>query len=365
MMKFAKHFLILICIFSTSCRMQSVSDSTTHPLVAAILSDKALPEYGRLASHTEPSINGDIYLIGGEKACKALSSVLLNYDAHNNVTGRHVPDGLPDFAGETVAMVIDDAAFPYWDFIQENGQEKMREHFLRLALSSLDTLSNLSVYDLEGKGRRDDAKIIIIADPYYLSWGKKDVDFLFENTLCRVPVLQPSDLLFEKLFSDPPAELNVGILCDSVFTRSSVYTECLKAQAGRPDVGSFAASPVAGKSALFSFLDLYRTNGGRAPINVLLVDDPTVDMDSLNKDLVKSKNLNRPEYLTYGKLLSDDLRIIESSDVVSDFCYSFLREYNLFTHKIAYPKLVSFRTSSIPDSESQDFLILQSDDVQD
>lgn len=364
-MRIKKIFPIFLCILPLSCNRQQAFDSDTHPLVAQILSDKSNPAYVSLSSHAEPSLQGDIYIIGGETACKALSTLFLSRDAHDNVNGRLVEDGLPDFAGETVCMVIDDAAYPYWDFIQTKGRDRMREHFLRQTISSLDTLCNLSQYDLEGKGHRDEAKIIILADPYFLSWGKKDVDLLFAATGCKVPVLQPSDLMFAKLLEDGPAPANVGIICDSIFTRSTIYTESLKSKAEGSDIKCFASAPTPGKSALFSFLDRYRENGGRTPLDAILIEDCSVDMAAFKRDITMSKDLNRPEYLTYGKLLSEGFRLIESSDVVMEYCFAFLRTSNLFTHKIAHPKLVSYRTCPHPDEDSHSFLILQSDDVQD
>lgn len=364
-MRFSKYLPVLFIIILFSCDRQPATDSDIHPLVADILFDKLMPEHEILVNHAEPSVRGSIYIIGGENACKALSSAFQKCDAFDNVNGRHVSDGLPDFSGETICMVIDDAAYPYWDYVQNNGQERMREHFIRQTISSLDTLCNLSRYDLDGRGYRAYAKMIIVADPYYLSWGKKDVDYMFGNIGCGIPVVQPSDLLFDSLLSDGSTELNVGIICDSVFTRSSVYVETLKSKSGNQNASCFASSPVQGKSALISFLELYRQNGGRTPLDAILVEDISIDMDALRKDIALVRDLKRPEYLTYGKFLSENLRVIESSEVMTAFCYNFLRSSNLFTHKIAYPKLLSFRTYPHPDESIHSSLILQSDDVQD
>ena len=44
-------------------------------------------------------------------------------------------------------------------------------------------------------------------------------------------------------------------------------------------------------------------------------------------------------------MLAKDFDIIDGARVVTDACYRYLREHNLFTHNIAYPIAAAFITS--------------------
>jgi len=355
---------ICLCVLALSCQRQSMTYTDITPLVSGILSDKSSSGYQLLNSYSEVPVSANLYVIGDAESTDIVTGRLLHYDMHDNVSGAARPDGLPDLAGETVTQLDDAFAVPYYNFFQDYGQTSMREHFVHHLLNAVDSVYSLTKYDLEKCGRKPVAKIVIFTDPFFARYGRGDTDILLKETSCKAKVLCPIELMRDELFSTDAVSLNVGIVCDTLHTGFSLYREFLLEKAANRDISCFSCCVPDSVGVLARFLDTYRMNGGRNPIDVLMIDNSRVNPVALNSELSRLRDLNRPECMTYGKLLSPDFRVIDGPSVVAEECYRSLRKENLFTHKIAYPRRVSLTSVINPGDEDNSFLLIPSDNVQ-
>ena len=96
-----------ILLLLSSCFQKKASYADTVPYVEGILADKYCHEAFVLRGNSSPDRNGSITIIGREGNCTKLAEVFSTLDARDNIDGTARPDGIPDFAGETLACIID------------------------------------------------------------------------------------------------------------------------------------------------------------------------------------------------------------------------------------------------------------------
>lgn len=173
--------LAALVLFTSSCarRMESSYDSIRF--VDDLLND-SLPALQKLAKDAcDPS--GYVYLVGEPLHCLFLSEKMMNSDEFDNVDARMVPDGLPDFSGETIVSVLDFANSPYDSLAgMEDGRLKLREITVRHALAALDSTSR--------------CKVLIFCSPALAEKGGDDVSDFFEKIGCDIPVIYSADTAF-------------------------------------------------------------------------------------------------------------------------------------------------------------------------
>ncbi|MBR1868836.1 MAG: hypothetical protein IJ799_02075 [Bacteroidales bacterium] len=332
---------LLLCVLTlgpVSCQRKTTVPRPTIEYVREILAHRSSDVYKTVAAYDPKSVAGPICLVGEPARCLLIGEVLMACDEVDNVTGSRTPDGLPDFAGETVLSVLDQANVPYGGFLEASNTAFLRELAVRHVVDCLDTVSFISAYDKEGMGRRDPAKLIVFVSPYQAAYGRFDADTLFTCLGIGSPVLSAVDLLFDRALSrDGGKAVNIGIIADSTVLRSGVYDAVFEEKVREYSAKGSILVHGSGNS-LTAFLDAYEQAGYTKPLSALLVDDLTVDVDSLQKALSGIRVEFSDESLRYGKLVAPDFGIFETSRCVADKLYSHLRSTNTFTHNIAYPK---------------------------
>ena len=359
---------LLMLLALVSCKPKVSSGRDTILLVKSIAADTDGEEHSLLAGFSKVPASGDIYIIGGPRECSLISERFLDCDVRENARGREWEDGLKDFAGETFASICDASFTPYAVFAGKYGRDTLRELSVRLALSALSPKCSVSIYDLDGNHAKTPAKIIILADPWLLECGKFDIDTLFSLTSCKVPVLSPQDLLLEAALGGPKKYFNTGIICDSCHISSGIYPTLFAAKARQYDVlgaRCFTAASRSGGNVLAGFLDDYMLAGNSEPIDALLVDDWSLEIGELEKEIQSIRDFNREEYMRYGKLLSPEFKLISSSSITMAGCYGLLRELKLFTNRIAQPSACTYVVKPRPDADDAQFLLIPSENVQD
>lgn len=159
-------------------------------------------------------VSGTIALIGDPASCLKVGEKMLISDEFDNIDASLAPDGLPDFAGETIVPFLDFANYPYEDLMAtEHGTALLREIAVKNALEAMDTL-----------GR---CKVIVICSPVLAKFGASDIEDLFTRAECHVPLVYSQDTTFsftqacfrvmreKKLFthsiSYPSARLNMTV----------------------------------------------------------------------------------------------------------------------------------------------------------
>lgn len=343
---------ILLLALLTACQGHTVETRPTVQYVRDILSDKDSPEFALLASNAVPSKTGDIVVIGSSEQCAAVSTQMSVSDVFDNLDASFKPDGLADFAGEYIASIIDDAGGSYASYIEEGRTEQLRENTVRAVISAIDSTYSLTAYDLEGKGRKAPAKVIVLADVQQFVYGKFDVDTLLSSTGCGIKVVCPIETMVSRVIpAEPEGSFNVAVIASPEVRDTTVYQAALAELLPGRDVNCYAAhaSAVDASDVVLALLDSYIAKGETRPFDALIVDDYGLTPSAIREGIRRASSLMSAESLTYGKYLSDKFKFACPAEFVSAACYHILREQNIFTHKIALPQSISYKTVSRPE----------------
>ena len=307
-----------------------------------------------VSSSASGSSDGSIFIVGEPLESLHLSEALMCSDDFDNVTGSAHPDALPDFAGEEICSLLDKANSPYRGYLKASNSSFLRELTVRHVVESLDSVVFISPFDKEGMGRRKAAKLIVLASPYMAAYGRFDADTLFSCMGVESIVISPLDIMMAESLPADGTPVNVGVLADSAAIADRVYESVFAEQTSRKASHSsllFQGSPRGNGHELVSFLEQYSQAGYSNPLSVLIVDDYSVDIDSLKAELAAIRVELSDAQLLYGSLVSDDFRILDTRSTVAHECYRRLRSSNTFTHNIAYPRaraLVSSPSTELP-----------------
>lgn len=341
----------LLCV---SCVDKNDGGRQTIQYVRDILSGKELAAKQILTAEGIPSYRDEIAIVGTDRNTVRLYEALAEYDKRDNIDGRLNPDELPDFAGEIFSLITQEEGFK--SLIDRNQVPAVRRHLVMRVVSAMDTVSNLSIYDLEGKGNKSSSKMIIVADPNLYHYSSFDLDTLFRATSCDVPVVYPLDVMLDEAFSDDKEKLNVAILYDPEIASAKVYMDILKAKAqslGR-ELGSFIVYPTDNKENIFERLaTAFKASYGDEKIDVILVDDYNIDISDIKVNLANIVSVMNETYITYGQSFADDIKMVDVVEACASHCYDILRSENLFTHNISLPQAKMYRvhnTSNVLDS---------------
>lgn len=205
-MRFFATLAISLSIFAFPCcsrRAESAYPAIGY--VNALISD-SLPALQSLARESgKPS--GDIVLVGDPSSCLRISEKLMLCDDFDNIDARPLPDGLPDFAGETICSILDFNSFPI-DSLASGEDESVRETAVRSALFAL--------------GEPYRCKVLIISSPVFCEYAAADVRNLFERIGCDVPVICPADTLF-----------NCADTCFRVMRERNIFTHNISRPSAR------------------------------------------------------------------------------------------------------------------------------------
>lgn len=347
------HALLLFPAVICACTQNIIAPRPTTELVESIAFDRDDPRNELLRSFAEPERTGDIVLLGSERMCAYYASALLAADFRDNVDADRDSDGLRDFAGETVTTISDG--------IFEGGASPAdtRDLVVGLALAAVDTTYNVAKYDIEGQGRKPSAKIIVLCEPEYGVSGLFDVDTLFTLTGCGIPVVSPVESALRTVLQNS-APMNIAILGSSSDVEAGVYETMAKEQfalhrARNSEIHAFAADSV---EVLTSLLDDYVAEGLERPFDVLIIDDPDVDVAAVTEESGRILSVMCPESVTYGRLLTRGFTIVSTADVLCHVCYDALRSKNLFTFKIAAPAACNYAAVPRPDGVDGGYMIV-------
>lgn len=350
-----KYFSIvfLVLAVAVSCRQQDHHGRAAIPLVYDIVhgTDAA---YKVLDANGTPTPDGEVFLAGSPMYTSLLAGHFLTCDIADNVRGRSWSDGLKDFAGETFSRIEDHSFAPYAHFASK--PDSLRELAVRYAIAALDTRCNVSVYDLDGNAAKASAKMLILSDPWLCRYGRFDIDTLFTLTGKGIPVVSPQQLMLDAVLSGEKKSFNVGIICDSSYVASGIYQELFRAACTEHNVMGARCKVASGD--LYQFLDAYLASGGSAPLDAILVDDLSADLEAIRAQVEAIHSYSREESMKYGRYISRDVRIVDACELTMRECYGILRSHNLFTHKIAQPDTRIYGVSPRPWSEDMQFLLI-------
>ena len=331
-------YLIPALVLAAAC---SRTVSTAEPpiaLVSAVIADQSLPSHGLVKNYVAADSDKSIYIVGNPDGCEALRAEMMEVDEYDNITGRRVPDGLPDFAGEVICTLVDFAQWPYQPYVDENRQDALREVTVRDLLAAMDTLCFVNIYDRSGVAVKPLPKVVVMASPFAYEYGKYDIDTLFSALGCNLQVVYPLNSMLKKAVGGK-ARPAVGVIASEENINSGVFASFVTFPSDRSAV-----------DPLLAFLDSCMASGNSRPLDAIIIDDPEVDAGMVRQTLKRITNASNQESLSYGKLIAPGCTVQDFVGTVCDECYAILRAGNLFTHNIAYPRSLEFQTVVSADS---------------
>ena len=284
---------------------------------------------------------GAIALIGDPADVAVLSRRFLTEDRVDNVDGRHKPDSLPDFAGETIQAILDAFNAPYSHFLGEGcSTDSLREAAVNNALSAWDTTSFRASTGGRAKLRKASANILIYTSSLQKEFGLFDVDTLLQLTGGQCTILNPVDILLQKVKAD--GARNIAVWAPQAVKDARIWE---KAFGRRADATLSVHTPAPAVDIRNRFRDVlrqYQVTG--LPLDALILDGYDMDENLIRAEIRLIRLGGTDEDQAFGEMLSKDFRIYNPADALLDSTYELLRKENLFTHQIAWPQVKYFET---------------------
>ena len=284
---------------------------------------------------------GAIALIGDPADVAVLSRRFLTEDRVDNVDGRHKPDSLPDFAGETFQAILDAFNAPYSHFLGEGcSTDSLREAAVNNALSAWDTTSFRASTGGRAKLRKASAKILIYTSSLQKEFGLFDVDTLLQLTGGQCTLLNPVDVLLQKVKAD--GARNIAVWAPQAVKDTRIWE---KAFGRRADATLSVHTPAPAVDIRNRFRDVlrqYQVTG--LPLDALILDGYGMDEALIRTEIRLIRLGGTDEDRSLSEMLTKDFRIYNPADALLDSTYELLRKENFFTHQIAWPQVKYYET---------------------
>ena len=341
--------VLLTALLAGGCRETAGPGRRTVPFVERTINERGR-DWALVSGFNPADSKGSIALVGSPERNSLLASSFLKGDNFDNIDGKLAPDELPDFSGERIDVISDQANLPYESFLG-GKEDSLRAVTVRNFLFALDTTLSLGAFDIERLERKENAKVVIFTSPLAAEYGAFDVDTLVRTAGKAVPVIFPARLIFGKQLDRNIAHMHVAVVTDSLTAVSGAYQRIfdeLAAERGQLGCGCVAFSADS-LSYAGDLLDGYRAAGGNMPLSAVVIDDPTVDIDAVRDSFGWIMRVQSEANLSYRKIIADGFVVIDARRAVTDECYRILRATNNFTHDIAYPfsrEYVTVRSTS-------------------
>jgi len=302
-----------------------------------VISDLSHPARKTIFAFDKVKEKGGIAVFDTEKRCLQLSGLLINQDLFDNIDGAPARDYLPDFAGETVLSII-----PSGIAIDGMDKDALGDLASKTVLAALKPECSDDKFDLSHRAKKTPAKMVLLGNTALGSYGIDDVQSLLEALGCKLPVVSVVRTAIASVFARNNAPFAIGAIaeCDSLSVKA-YSNEFQRAARMASDEASrcFVVSIDGNSEEPFQqFLDAYLDSGSSTPLSALIIDNSSISISSLEASLELIRTEPTAQNAVYRKLLAKDFRFIDAMETAAAQCYRILRERNVFTHNIAYPK---------------------------
>lgn len=358
--------ICLICLGIVSCEHNVQNKKFVIPYVSSILSDTTSIEYQILKGGEERIEKGSIAIVGKAHDVIRITESMLVYDKHDNVSGKERPDGLPDFSGETFVSIYDLANEPYDDYLVMGNEEFLKELNVRNFLAASDTISYKNLISLDQSYHKQRSKIVIYASSYASAYGYSEADTLCKASSSELAVFAPIQAMVHHACTHLKGEVNLAIWSDNKKIDKGIYSSVIPSilkgydgiDAEYQALVSYEDSSeteVGIKEKLLSFLDMYIDATDGKMLSAILIDNDSVPVKKLQAVIDELKTTEDSELMMYRTLLKNDFMLIDAGEALAEQCYNYMRQANVFTHKIAYPDMKCYFTSALPDLTGADY----------
>ena len=328
-----------------SCQERQVPVRDTIPYVKQLAVDTA-GTYSLLASYRSAGSVGSIAVIGEPEAAWQLSSRLLAADEVDNIDGKPRPDRLPDFAGESFDILMDQYNAPYTR-MAASSPDSLREIAVRNAVISIDSVAYSNALDPMSRLRKSRAKVFVLANSLLTEYGRFDIDTLFKMTGREALILTPVEAMLE-------TAAKAGCRSVAVWAPQEARSAYEHAAQAYPQMTVTVVSTTGNGMLRPAFRDMLRIFRGLKPketLDAVLLDSFTANLEELSAEQEHIHRQITEEDMAFDRTLTPHFRFIEPNASLTSALYRLLRERNLFTHDIAYPSVRYYQTEEDRDGE--------------
>lgn len=328
-----------------SCQERQVPVRDTIPYVKQLAVDTA-GTYSLLASYRSAGSVGSIAVIGEPEAAWQLSTRLLAADEVDNIDGKPRPDRLPDFAGESFDILMDQYNAPYTR-MAASSPDSLREIAVRNAVISIDSVAYSNALDPMSRLRKSRAKVFVLANSLLTEYGRFDIDTLFKMTGREALILTPVEAMLE-------TAAKAGCRSVAVWAPQEARSAYEHAARAYPQMTVTVVSTTGNGMLRPAFRDMLRIFRGLKPketLDAVLLDSFTANLEELSAEQEHIHRQITEEDMAFDRTLTPHFRFIEPNASLTSALYRLLRERNLFTHDIAYPSVRYYQTEENRDGE--------------
>lgn len=354
MKRYVVLYLMLLSALLVSCNDHDAGVARPHPLVEAIVADTTSSYHHAVRAAGHDNNHGTIAVVGAPADVVLVSEALLTADMHDNISGSHNPDGLPDFSGEVIAQILDNAHSSYEAYASENGEDALRELSIRNFLRAVDTTAVENPLDSTSVKSRKRSKMVVFASSLSSAFGLFDVDTLCSSLGADIITVAPVQAMVDYAKARHHGPLNLVVWSESSKISRGVYSSSIKDEdylALAPSM-EYVEDSISVRSSFLSLLDMYIDAGNTQRISAVLVDNFDIPSGSVDQAVAEILSSDDDNLLIYRNILEPEFVCVYPWIAIADRCYRHLRTANAFTHRIAYPELRSYFTSS-----STEFLV--------
>lgn len=326
-----------LAVFS-SCRTKTLPPRPTIPLVESIVRDTS--GLAAIVARAGNAVSGSVAIIGEPEQAVSLARLFVSVDAADNIDGREVRDSLPDFAGEQFDVILDANNAPYAHFIDAEI-DSLREAAVLGAMFSWDStcLKSSSSRQKIAKSR---AKILIFCSPLHSANGLFDVDTLQQLCGGASRLFTPVEITL-KAAADAGAE-NIAVWASRDVAASGAYENAYDGMGLSGTVTCITPdSAFDSRTELRSLLRQYLDTGRR--LDALVLSDYDIDTSPLESEIALIHKGGTEEDFALSRMLAPGFVILAPGPCLTGTVYRYMREQNLFTHRIARPFARWFETT--------------------
>lgn len=342
-----------------SCSNRGAGDPLSISYVKEILSDTSSVAFNTVKHSGDNGSDGPVAIVGPADEVMFMADEFLGCDHFDNVDGRAIPDGLPDFAGETISLLCDEANGPYGGYAVQGNEEYLRELNVKNFISAVDTSCSRSQYDRESKVHKSSAKVVVLASSYSSAYGYPDIEALVKGTGSEVDVISPVHAMFRYAMKRHGEENAVlAVWTTGQILGSGIYSSVVSdMQKEYPELKYDAVCPSGTgtlRQRILSFLRMYRSTGNSARLDAVLVDDMPLRADSLNLEM--RMMASDDSLAAYSALLSEKFEFVDARVATAAECIAYLRKTNGFTHRVTYPEMEMLTVMPMPDMPADKYV---------
>ena len=292
---------------------------------------------------------------------------LLDADLADNATGRAGGDGIPDLVNERFVYLGDQANMPYGDYAAEGKSDYLRELIVKDAEFLLSTNYHATAREVVPSGKKQRAKIIVIACNTATAWGlslvRERLAAAGDDTKVVGVIEAGVRATLDQLAAGPGSTpFSIGVMATPGTIASGAYERTIRRElkargvtakvyvfnqgcAGLADAVE-ACSPEAdaiASSNLISLVSKHRAAGGGVPLRAVILGCthyPFV-LGALDRTLAGLR--------AAGGDIPSDFRFVDPAIYTAAECYRLLREENRLSDVAVVGRSMAFLSVANPD----------------